>query len=92
MAAIPAEYLDLLQQKTAYEIMPSLVGSEMCIRDSGQPKTCTAAGSISKVTLTSPGWAQGYLSFPRYFLAKESMCAVAPSSVTRPTRPRIWMY
>src|SRR5450756_2714318 len=24
----------LLKQKTAYEIMPSLVGSEMCIRDS----------------------------------------------------------
>ena len=23
------------KQKTAYEIMPSLVGSEMCIRDSG---------------------------------------------------------
>ena len=24
------------KQKTAYEIMPSLVGSEMCIRDSSQ--------------------------------------------------------
>src|SRR5428012_18149 len=24
-----------VKQKTAYEIMPSLVGSEMCIRDSG---------------------------------------------------------
>ena len=31
-------YSDLtffFKQKTAYEIMPSLVGSEMCIRDSG---------------------------------------------------------
>ena len=27
------------KQKTAYEIMPSLVGSEMCIRDSPQPRT-----------------------------------------------------
>src|SRR5450756_2736558 len=25
------------KQKTAYEIMPSLVGSEMCIRDSSPP-------------------------------------------------------
>src|SRR5450756_1085728 len=25
------------KQKTAYDIMPSLVGSEMCIRDSGCP-------------------------------------------------------
>ena len=26
------------KQKTAYEIMPSLVGSEMCIRDRSYPK------------------------------------------------------
>jgi len=26
---------DVVKQKTAYEIMPSLVGSEMCIRDRG---------------------------------------------------------
>ena len=26
------------KQKTAYEMLRSLVGSEMCIRDSGQPK------------------------------------------------------
>ena len=26
--------VDKIKQKTAYEIMPSLVGSEMCIRDS----------------------------------------------------------
>ena len=29
----PGEHVNLLKQKTAYEIMPSLVGSEMCIRD-----------------------------------------------------------
>ena len=29
-----AEYIFFFKQKTAYEIMPSLVGSEMCIRDS----------------------------------------------------------
>ena len=28
-----ANYLFFFKQKTAYEIMPSLVGSEMCIRD-----------------------------------------------------------
>ena len=27
------------KQKTAYEIMPSLVGSEMCIRDSNMHRT-----------------------------------------------------
>ena len=27
------------KQKTAYEIMPSLVGSEMCIRDRSYPGT-----------------------------------------------------
>ena len=27
------------KQKTAYEIMPSLVGSEMCIRDRDNPET-----------------------------------------------------
>ena len=27
---------ELFKQKTAYEIMPSLVGSEMCIRDSSK--------------------------------------------------------
>src|SRR5659263_617262 len=36
------------KQKTAYEIMPSLVGSEMCIRDSqlhrGQPATHLVVG------------------------------------------------
>ena len=26
----------MIKQKTAYEIMPSLVGSEMCIRDSSK--------------------------------------------------------
>src|SRR5262249_37059094 len=47
-------------------------------------------GSISHIRRTSPGAALGYLSFPRYFFASESMCAAAPSSVTRRTRPRIW--
>ena len=28
------EFVFFFKQKTAYEIMPSLVGSEMCIRDS----------------------------------------------------------
>ena len=54
-----------------------------------QPITCTALGVISNVTRTSPGRDQGYLSWPRYFLASESICALAPSSVTRATLPRI---
>ena len=31
---IPSWLVFFFKQKTAYEIMPSLVGSEMCIRDS----------------------------------------------------------
>src|SRR5271169_4884383 len=37
-------------------------------------------GSISHMIRTSPGRAKGYLSFPRYFFASESMCSAAPSS------------
>lgn len=47
-------------------------------------------GSISHMIRTSPGRAKGYLSFPRYFFASESMCSAAPSSVALRTRPRIW--
>src|SRR5450756_3203815 len=36
------------KQKTAYEIMPSLVGSEMCIRDSS-----SGAASAAGLTITS---------------------------------------
>ena len=32
------------KQKTAYEIMPSLVGSEMCIRDRGRRGIYSCAG------------------------------------------------
>ena len=32
-SAVLGEFLFFFKQKTAYEIMPSLVGSEMCIRD-----------------------------------------------------------
>ena len=32
----PSEKFFFFKQKTAYEIMPSLVGSEMCIRDRAQ--------------------------------------------------------
>ena len=44
MGQVRAEHFTTLQlshiffkQKTAYEIMPSLVGSEMCIRDRSLP-------------------------------------------------------
>ena len=30
-----------IKQKTAYEVLRSLVGSEMCIRDSSEPQTVT---------------------------------------------------
>ncbi len=59
------------------------------VRPLVQPIACTALGAISNVTRTSPGRDQGYLSWPRYFFAKESMWAPAPSSVTRVTLPRI---
>src|SRR5659263_182820 len=42
------------KQKTAYEIMPSLVGSEMCIRDSGSP----LSGRIVTFNLYDPGGAE----------------------------------
>ena len=53
-----------------------------------QPIACTAPGVISNVTRTSPGCDQGYLSLSRYFFASESICALAPSSMTRVTLPR----
>ncbi|CUX66077.1 hypothetical protein BN3590_03111 [Clostridium sp. C105KSO15] len=34
------------KQKTAYEIMPSLVGSEMCIRDKVHTSDIVAAASV----------------------------------------------
>ena len=36
---------DFFKQKTAYEIMPSLVGSEMCIRDSFKPQVRSSQSS-----------------------------------------------
>ena len=60
-------------------------------RSAGQPIALAARGSISYMTRTSPGCANGYLSLPRYFLASESMCWSAPSSTQRFTAPRIWM-
>src|SRR5215475_8746431 len=81
------------REKSAFDtqILGDTLPAKPFMSEAGQPWPCTAVGSISKVILTWPGWAQGYLSFPRYFLARESICADAPSSVTRPTRPRIWM-
>ena len=46
------------------------------------------SGRILYSTRTSPGWAFGYLSRPRYFFAILSMCAAAPSSVISATVPR----
>ena len=46
------------KQKTAYEIMPSLVGSEMCIRDSaarGRRPPDTALGAAAAALLRSCG-------------------------------------
>src|SRR5450756_1153181 len=43
------------KQKTAYEIMPSLVGSEMCIRDSVWTGSVTVTGAGSGVTLFTTG-------------------------------------
>src|SRR5428012_11916 len=57
-----------VKQKTAYEIMPSLVGSEMCIRDrpaatANAKNTGTAALSVSFVNATQPTTGNYTLSF-----------------------------
>src|SRR5450756_3025272 len=59
------------KQKTAYEIMPSLVGSEMCIRDrSRQP-----AGHPE-------GWIDTFVN-----LFSDFYCAVAASAAKEPYCP-----
>src|SRR5428012_14404 len=53
------------KQKTAYEIMPSLVGSEMCIRDSIYWKNAGDTGSPPQLTLTKPaGSTVGSFAWP----------------------------
>ena len=47
------------KQKTAYEMLRSLVGSEMCIRDRCSTESCTSAGIIRK--RISPGFKYGCL-------------------------------
>ena len=44
------------KQKTAYEIMPSLVGSEMCIRDRQAPSRSLAATDEISVDFFSSGY------------------------------------
>src|SRR5450756_2662738 len=44
------------KQKTAYEIMPSLVGSEMCIRDSGRRAFAAGWGTTSAGACRKRGW------------------------------------
>eukprot|EP00658_Telonema_sp_P-2_P050303 TRINITY_DN38340_c0_g1_i1.p1 TRINITY_DN38340_c0_g1~~TRINITY_DN38340_c0_g1_i1.p1 ORF type:complete len:159 (-),score=38.31 TRINITY_DN38340_c0_g1_i1:46-522(-) len=39
------------KQKTAYEMLRSLVGSEMCIRDRSQPPATTAMGPSSRIPI-----------------------------------------
>eukprot|EP00825_Cyclidium_porcatum_P040502 TRINITY_DN5133_c0_g1_i1.p2 TRINITY_DN5133_c0_g1~~TRINITY_DN5133_c0_g1_i1.p2 ORF type:complete len:117 (-),score=9.08 TRINITY_DN5133_c0_g1_i1:70-420(-) len=43
------------KQKTAYEIMPSLVGSEMCIRDSPSISIDSITSSVANLSLTCKG-------------------------------------
>ena len=40
------DFCFFFKQKTAYEIMPSLVGSEMCIRDRAKRKSEEVARSL----------------------------------------------
>src|SRR5438094_8260751 len=49
---------------------------------------CTLSGRTLYMTRTSPGRRNGYLSWPRYFFARASMCASAPFSMVSTTRPR----
>ena len=57
------------------------------LRRRAQPIPEKLFGVISYITRTSPGWRNGYLSWPRYFFASESICASAPFSATRPPAP-----
>src|SRR5450756_1933575 len=53
LSFIASFFFFFFKQKTAYEIMPSLVGSEMCIRDIGMPLPW-AAGDFA-------GWFEAYI-------------------------------
>ena len=51
------------RQKTAYEIMPSLVGSEMCIRDSGDRLPAPAARPIWSSPTSTWATCRGSVSY-----------------------------
>ena len=65
------------KQKTAYEIMPSLVGSEMCIRDSGWA-VFKKLGTYVPGTSTSFGSVLAWMGF-----------AVARNKEACPSHPRV---
>ena len=62
-------FIFFFKQKTAYEIMPSLVGSEMCIRDS--PRTRTAAKEPGKALPPLPGLGHDKLPLERWLNKKK---------------------
>ena len=59
------KYLLFFKQKTAYEIMPSLVGSEMCIRDSHNSFSCLKSiFPISNIFVTYISVSYTHLTLP----------------------------
>ena len=46
-------HYSIFKQKTAYEIMPSLVGSEMCIRDRSYTTSSNLVSLVSENTAVS---------------------------------------
>ncbi len=50
------EYVFFVKQKTEYEMLRSLVGSEMCIRDSTRLPGYLAAAGMGMQMLVLQGW------------------------------------
>src|SRR5428012_20875 len=66
------------QQKTAYEIMPSLVGSEMCIRDRPAVQPPCPARAEDGCPLQAPGAVSyTHLTLPTIYSVEISVVAVS---------------
>ena len=79
-------YVFFFKQKTAYEIMPSLVGSEMCIRDRKyfpHLKVGTLVSAINMVIVLASGVV--YRNIDSILYAIVTVYAVSYTHLTLPT-------
>ncbi|CZR83220.1 hypothetical protein CDFC105_43920 [Clostridioides difficile] len=74
------------KQKTAYEIMPSLVGSEMCIRDRSKPLANKVLGEDYEVLEEMKGKDLEGLEYEQLMPFVE---AVSYTHLTLPTTPYV---